>query len=248
MPRSRARSKKARRVAAGILDARGVVGRDQHDGPGARVDQPLGLGGVRDQALAGGQAARRHPGLVEPHLVIEVPRKRQDRVVAGPGQRRHRRREGLVAPRGDRDLRRGHDAAIELRPSCREGLPKRGQPQVRPVEMRARVLGDEARHLRPHGLRRRGHGRRLADVDQRPIGRKAQAPRASPWPRSPEGARCAPAPGKGAASRAARRPGGDGSRERRARGAPSPARHRCRGRAGRIAAPCPTGRRSRCPG
>ena len=100
-----------------IDGTRGVVGRHQHDGAGSRRDPCRRIGRVRHAAALGpeGQVDRRDAQHLQPHLVVEVGGRGQDRLVARPRERHQREAEGLVAARGDRDPIAGHVAAVSLR-------------------------------------------------------------------------------------------------------------------------------------
>ena len=159
----------------GILDARGVVGRDQHDGPGPVGDQRRRLRRVGQKIVAGGQVDAAHALHVQPHLVVEIEGQGQDHLVARTRQRRHRRGEGLVAARGHGDLRRPDRATVGGGPLRRQFLAQLGQAEHRAVEMRSGVLeqglGHGARERLGRGIDRGG----LAEVDQRPVLGKALA-------------------------------------------------------------------------
>ena len=158
-----------------VLGAGGVVGGDEHDG--ADAGGHAGAGGLRvgEHAGAAGQRDRLDAAHVEPHLVIEVPRHRQQHRVAGGGERQHGGAEGLVAAGGDRHL-----VGADLAAVARAGAPgdlgaQRGQAEDGAVEVGVGLGADHLGHDRAHLLRRRVDGRGLAEVEERPLGREVEA-------------------------------------------------------------------------
>ncbi len=159
----------------GVFDATGIVGRDQHDGAGSVGQERLGVGGRGQKLGVGGQRHGLDPGDVEPHLVVEIPRCRQDHRVAGTGQRGDGGGEGLVAAGGDRHLFGRDRTAIDLRnPGGQFGAQIR-QAEDRAVEMGGIVVQRRLGDRRAQPRRRRRGGRGLADIEQRPVSRKAHA-------------------------------------------------------------------------
>ena len=102
-----------------VFGAGGVVGGDEHDGAGAGGEAGAGGGGVGEHAGAAGERDGLDAGHVEPHLVVEVPRHRQQDGVAGGGEGHHGGAEGLVAAGGDGHLLGADLAAVERRRSAR---------------------------------------------------------------------------------------------------------------------------------
>ena len=97
-----------------ILDAAGVVGADQHNGTGTRGDQALGGFGFGDQACACGEGHGFNPLHIQPHFMVEIPRRRQDHLIACACQSGQSGAEGLIAALGDCGLAFQHAAAVGL--------------------------------------------------------------------------------------------------------------------------------------
>ena len=173
-PRPREVHEGAQRLGR-VLDAGGIVGRDKDDGAGARGDKAPGGFRFGDQAGAGRQRHCGDPLHVQPHLVIEIPRRWKDDLIPRAGQRGGDRAKGLVAALGDRDLVRGDGAAIGRRPLRRDLGAQLWQAKDRAIEMRGGVVdrGLRQRPAQPFGRRIDRGG--LADVQQRPVGREADA-------------------------------------------------------------------------
>ena len=89
---------------AGVFHTAGVVRCDQNDGAGAVGDQLCR--GIRagKHGLANRQRAGFDPFHIEPHLVIEIPRRRQDGLIAVLADRGDGGRKGLIAACSDRHL------------------------------------------------------------------------------------------------------------------------------------------------
>ncbi len=220
-----------------------------------RRDQ--GCGGLRvgQQAAVGFQGHGGDRGHVQPHLVVEIPRRRQDHLVPRPGKGGHDGREGLIAALGDGNLIGADGAAIGRRPLRGDFRAQGGQAQDGAVKMRLRVVQGGVRDGLTQAQRRAVHRGGLADVDQRAVGGKG-------FPGDPATGlhhRRRLGRGEGGVQRMGHRGAPVGPRDRgfhtpgppwdiwgrmKAGGRISP----CRGRAGRIAAPCPRGRISRYPG
>ncbi len=109
---------------------------------------------------------------IEPHLVIEVIRQRQDDLLPRLGQRQRGQAIGLIAAGGDQDILRPHGAAIGARHIGRQGVPQLGQAFDIGIARGCRLADDRGKMI-GQGSGWRIAGDRLADIDQRLAGRKA---------------------------------------------------------------------------
>lgn len=91
----------------GRIDGAGrIIGRDQQQGAGSRIDRRRHLIEIGNTAIIRpeGDMAGTDALHVEPHLVIEVIGQRQNDVLAGLGQRQCGQAIGLIAAGGDQDI------------------------------------------------------------------------------------------------------------------------------------------------
>jgi hypothetical protein len=102
--------------------------------------------------------------------MVEIPRRRQDHLVARPGQRGQCGAEGLIAARSDRHVLRRDIAAIVGGPALGDRVAQRGVAEHGAVEMRLgngqRGLGDDAAQR----FGRRVHRGGLGEVEERTVG------------------------------------------------------------------------------
>jgi hypothetical protein len=209
-----------REEAAWVLHARRVVGRHEHDGAGEGREERGRQLGVGQHPRADGQGHGPYARHVVPHAVVEVPGRDEDHLVALGAERRHGRAVGLVAARRDGDLLGAHHAAVGRRPVLGDLRTQLVKAQHGAVEVREGLVEHEVGHGLPQGLGRGGHRGRLRDVDEGEVRRRRDA--VEPAPRLHDG----------------RLEGHLGAGEHVSR---------AHGRARRTGAPCPRGRRSRCP-
>ena len=154
----------------GVFHAAGIVRGDQRNRTGARCDQGARSLDVGQQIVAGAQGHGCDAGHVQPHLVIEVPGRRQDHLVTLGTERGDGGGKGLIAARGNRNV-----IACDCRFVMRADLggqciAQGGHAQHGAIKVRI-VFGQ--RRIR-HRLTQCG-GRRvnrcgLAHVDQRAVG------------------------------------------------------------------------------
>ena len=102
-----------------------------------------------------------------------------------PGAHHLRDHEGLIAALGDRDLFGADRGAIGVRPVTGHGLTQGVAAQHRAVKMRIGLVQRRLGHGAAQGFGGRVDGRRLAEVQKRPLGRKADA--LDPAPRLHDG-------------------------------------------------------------
>ena len=179
---ARQREERAQRLR--LVDRAGrVVGRDQHDRLGLGPDGARRFGEVGLAARVGAEGQRHQADAehLQPHLVIEVERRRHDDLLARLGKAHHGEAEGLVAAGGDHHLRRLDRAAVEARHVLGQRRAQLGQAADVGVA-RASRLGHDARQMIGQRRRRRIAGHRLAHVDQRLVLRESAAgdPRLAP--------------------------------------------------------------------
>ena len=153
-----------------------VVGRHQDDRPGAGGDPCAGIGRLGHAAALGpeGQVDGRDALHLQPHLVVEVGGRGQDRLVARSRQRHQREAEGLVAAGGDRHLLVRHPAAIGLGERRRERAAQVVAAEDRGIARRLRPA-HSLREMRGEGIGRRVGRHRLGQIEQGLVGREAAA-------------------------------------------------------------------------
>jgi hypothetical protein len=131
----------------------------------------LGLG---QEAVVGRQRDGPDALHVEPHFMIEIPRRWEENFIPFAADRGQCCGEGLVAAGGDRDAFCRDFGVVMRAPAFRQRGAQFRQAQNRPVKMglgHFHGLG----HGATEGRRRRIHGGGLAHVDQRPVGREVDA-------------------------------------------------------------------------
>jgi len=124
---------KLRDQRRGVFCPSWVVGADQNNGAGAGVDQSRGRLGAGAHIRADLQHAGFDPRHVEVHFVIEIPRRGQDDIVTGRGNRIDGGAKGLVAAGGYGDLVSIEACGIILRPFLRDGVAQIRKAQNRPI-------------------------------------------------------------------------------------------------------------------
>ena len=166
-----------------------VARRDQHDRPGTRGDERLGVGGAGDQAGVRVEVHRRDTAHPQPHVVVEVVGQRRDDLVARAGERSSDEAERLVAAGGDDHVRRLDRARVVAGQLVGDASAQRrdaGHRCVRGAVRGLRDLDDPFDDLRGRRVRRR----RLGEVEQRVTSsRKRRVRRAAPG-RHPSASRC----------------------------------------------------------
>ena len=153
-----------------------VVGGHQHDRPRARAETGLGIRRVGHAAALGPERQRHgaHAHHRKPHLMIEVIGSGKNDLVAGPGERRQRQAERLVATGGDAHLPGRDHAAIEFGAVLGERGAQLGESLDVGVARGFRARG-RVGQVRGQRLVGRVAGHRLGDVEERLVGGKRAA-------------------------------------------------------------------------
>ena len=100
-----------------------VVGRTEHNGAGAVIDQCLGRGRLGKRLVAKGRnEPQLHPRHLQPHLMIEVVGRWHNDIVAALRQRHEGCTEGLIAAGRDRYLA-GQDDRLDSHRTYGERAP-----------------------------------------------------------------------------------------------------------------------------
>ncbi len=165
-------------------DTRRVGRRDEHDRASAVGDdggRVLRVGHERRRAVSGRsprgvEVHGPHALELQPHVVVEVVRHRQDHLVAGLGQRRQHDAERLIAAAGRQHVLRSDRAAVVPMQLGGERLAKRRQTGWRCVPAAVspmRHLGDVIGDLGCRRVARRG----LRQIEQRTVARAIRKPR-----------------------------------------------------------------------
>ena len=153
--------------------AGGVVRCHQHDGTGAGSDPRRGVCWVRHAAALRpeGEIDGRDAQHLQPHLVVEVGGRGQDRLVARPRESHERETEGLVAACRDRHVIARYPAPIGVRKSVRQRTTQVVTTDDRGVARHLR-LPHRAREMGGEGVGRRVGRHRLGEIEQRLLRRK----------------------------------------------------------------------------